>query len=290
MKAAASDSTPEAVPSFLTMAKDPDPRIRALVMRGLKKHIATDGVVAALVAHAADPSWQVRRGAHDALAKAPADQAVAPLKAAMEAATGPERERLQAHLASLGAEEPLSEPRATAFELPVVSSRVAIVVDWSKQSEMETGYLQREIDKLLEALPKGAMFELALVSRRPWYFQPKRSYVKVSSGVRRKVAAWLKKQEHRDELSTASLLRAGTRDYAMRGEGRKAFERAPDTIYLVAAKVGFKGLDAAIERLQFWNDACDTTFHLCSLGGGLPSELKDYVKATGGLTVTKKKD
>ncbi|MEE8106001.1 MAG: HEAT repeat domain-containing protein [Planctomycetota bacterium] len=286
LKAAIVEATPEAVPSFLVLAKDADPRIRALATRGLKNHTATEGVLAVLETLASDSSWQVRRGAHDGLAKAPVTEAVGPLKAAWEKAKCAERRRLHMHLHALGANDALPVAPAAAFGLPVASQRVFVAIDLSKQTEMSRGYIRRELDKLLEALPQDATFELAVVYDRTVYFKEKPLRATVSN--RRKVTAWMKKTEHSNELSASALLSAGARDYTLSDIGRKRFESAPDTIYLISGRIRGKDLDSAIERLRLWNDACDATIHVCSLASAQLSEIMDLAKDTGGLVVTAK--
>lgn len=285
LRAVMTRGSSSAAPVLVELSGDRDPRVRALVVRALRRHVAEAGVVDALVAVAEDRCWQVRRGAYASLAAAPAVRAIPPLEAALARERGNQARRLRVHLHELGRGAKPEPVPAGAFGLPLASDRIRFVVDLSRKMSDRIQEVRTELRRAIAAIPDGGTIDVVgLVGDRKVSFASKPTRIDRAS--RRRFDLWLRKLEvAKSEASgTVDLLEMLHQSYANPGKGARIFEQAPDAIVLVARHIDKKDARLVEGRFRSWNDACDAVLHvrLFDRGAYAPADLREFTEETGG--------
>jgi hypothetical protein len=283
LQALARHGSPESIPTFVELTEDRDARARALAVRALRKHANDPAVLARLEACAEDEEWQVRRGAYAALGQAPDGKGIETLKKARERETGDQVRWIDRELHRLEAgPEPEAAP-AVAFGLPLTSRRVLFVLDLSEDIGIE--FVRDELVKALEALPDGAMFEIAGHGVVDVRFATKPT--EMSASARTRAIAWARKLKARGASDMRALFNLLLTDYDDRYAGKRVFAQLPDALYLVCRGAEQDDLAMPLARFALWNRPCDATLHVRVMKGDkYPCELLQKVaEATHGTFV-----
>lgn len=276
-------SSPESIPTFLELAEDRDARARALAVRALAKHAPDPAAFARLQACAEDEEWQVRRGAYSALAQAPDGKGVETLKKARARETGDQVRWIDRELHRLEAGPAPEETPAVAFGLPLTSRRVLFVVDLSENVGIE--FVRDELVKALEALPDGAVFEIAGHGVVDTRFATKPTEMTASS--RKRAIAWTRRLKARGTSDPRALFSLLLANYDDRYAGKRVFSQLPDALYLVCCGADQKDLAMPLARFVLWNRPCDAALHVRVVNGDkYPCELlQKAAEATHGTFV-----
>ncbi|HEX5135778.1 MAG TPA: HEAT repeat domain-containing protein, partial [Planctomycetota bacterium] len=273
-------STVGMVPTLLALASDRDPRVRAIAVRALRRHIGEAGVVEQLEVAAEDKLWQVRRGAYLSLADGTPERVAPILEVARARETGDQLRLLDRllHGMARGAEPPAASP--AAFGLPVTSTRVRFVLDLSDAMKGRLDEVRTEMGRALDALPDGALFEIVgfAIGETSFASGPERA----TAASRERARQWMAKLRTAGPPDTTRLLDLLMPDYEAPSGGTRVFEALPDAVYLVFHEMEGEGAVIGLARFVLWNGACDAAFHARAFGEKYPDVMKTLAEGTGG--------
>ena len=268
------------IPTLLELAQDRDPRIRALAVRALRKHVADDAVFERVVACAEDGCWQVRRGAYATVADAPIERAAPVLEAALAREEGDQARVLKQHLNDFGRGDAPGDAKFKAFGLPLTSRRGRFVVELSDKMEPKSELVVAEFARAIDTLPDGAFFEIIVAGSDKPVFAKKP--MKVSAHSCARAEKWLKKLKKHRPTTTSRLFGFLTPDYDDPLKGKCLFPELPDALYLICHDLDEKQAIRGVARFLIWNDSCDAALYVRFMGKAEPEELRDLTKKTGG--------
>lgn len=285
LRALIATSSPAMVPTFLELAADRDPRIRAIVVRALRRHVGEQGVLEKLDVSSRDTCWQVRRGAYLAITVAPAERAVPILEPARARETGDQLRLLDRLLHGLGKGEAPAAPEPVFLGLPLTSTRVRFVLDTSSEMKGSIEEARTGLERALDALPDGATFEIVACSARV-SFSP--APERATAATRERAKQWLRSLRPPRKADASRLFDPLAPDYE--GEdGAAVFENLPDAVYVIFHEARGEGPLLDLQRFAAWNTCCDTTFHARAFGAEYPrAEMEELAGKTGGTFVAGK--
>ncbi len=283
LRALIATSSATMVPTFLELADDHDPRIRAIVVRALQRHVGEQDVLGKLDAASRDTCWQVRRGAYVAIAVAPAERAIPILEAARAQETGDQLRLLDRLLHGLGKGEAPAAPAPVFLGLPLTSTRVRFVLDTSGGTNEGFEEARTGLERALAALPDGATFEVVARSVGTVRFSP--APERATEATRERAKQWLRSLRPPRKATASRPFASLAPDYDEE-DGAAVFENLPDAVYVIFHEAKGEGALVDLERFAAWNTCCDTALHAHAFGTEYPrAEVEALAEKTGGAFV-----